>query len=49
MVSVFGKYHLSVLGEKYMKKIVKIVWGASAPWYDEKAEAMQVRMSYLEF
>jgi len=31
-----------------MKKIVKIVWGASAPWYDEKAEAMQVRMSYLE-
>lgn len=31
-----------------MKKIVKIVWGESAPWYDDKVEAMQVRMSYLE-
>ena len=31
-----------------MKKIVKIDWGTNVPWTDDKIEAMQVRMEYLE-
>ena len=31
-----------------MKKIVRIEWGTNVPWMDDKIEAMQVRMEYLE-
>jgi len=31
-----------------MEKSITIVWGVNAPWNDDKIEAMQVRIAYLE-